>query len=263
MKYCLCVGLHNLFFDIAIVNNRCEIVKKYKCNFDRAKDISRNIYNAYRKYFYKYDLVGVGVGISNNIEYKDDFLYNIKSFNFDRYNLKQSLFKLFKVDICLMEETYLASLSLSYDLRSESLLYLILDNKISNSFVLNNEVIELDDDLNLRLSEELNNKCCKDTFKSYFLTNDLDDDCVGNYFVSNNEICKKIIAKWSKNLDVYLNKLIKEIRVDKIVFGGYLGEYLEYFKEYLLISKNVNCLCINNHREHTLKGVSHLIFKDI
>ena len=52
------------------------------------------------------------------------------------------------------------------------------------------------------------------------------------------------------------------IKVDNIVFAGSLGEYFSYFKEYMNVSKNVNCFFISTHRNKTLIGVSHLIFKD-
>ena len=50
--------------------------------------------------------------------------------------------------------------------------------------------------------------------------------------------------------------------VHDIVFAGYLGEYFKYFDKYLSINKKVRCMGGVNHRELTLIGVSHLIFKD-
>ena len=158
MKYCLAIGLHNWFFDIALVDNNYNIIGKHKCNYDRNKDISSNIYEAYRKYFFGYSVVSVGVGVSNNIEFKDEILYGVKAFDFTRYNLRQSLEKLFKVDIHVVEETYLASLAVYHFNDCKSLLYLVIDNKISNSFVLDGEIIELDDDINFRVNDVLNNK---------------------------------------------------------------------------------------------------------
>ena len=262
MKYCLSVGLHNLFFDIAIVDSNHKIVKKYKCNYDRNKDISNNIYLSYKKNFSKYNIDYIGVGVSNNIEFKDEFIYSVTAFNFNRYDLKQSLYKLFKKEIYVMEETYLASLAASYELDSHSLLYLILDNKISNSFVIDHEIIELEDDVNLRINEDLHAKCCKDSFKAELLANNFDDDYVGGYFISNNCVCNEIVQKWCKNLSVSIEKIIKELPVNDIVFSGYLGEYFSYFNRYLLINKKIRCLGGFNHRRLTLQGVSHLMFKD-
>ena len=137
MKYCLSVGLHNLYFDIAIVSEKHEIINSYRCIYDRSKDISSNIYKAYKKYFNKYSIYGVGVGVSNNIDFKDDMIYSVTAFNFNRYNLKQALVKQFGVEVIIIEETYAASLGVYSNQQSKSLLYVILDNKISNSFVFN------------------------------------------------------------------------------------------------------------------------------
>ena len=154
MKYCLSVGLHNLYFDIAIVNQNHEIVKKYRCLYDRSKDISSNIYKNYKKYFDKYQISAVGVGISNNIEFKDDVIYSVKAFNFNRYNLKQALLKQFKTEVLIIEETYAASLGVYYLNSKQSLLYVILDNKISNSFVIDGEILLLEDDINLSVNKK-------------------------------------------------------------------------------------------------------------
>lgn len=263
MKYCLSVDLHNLFFYIAVVDNTHNIVNKYKCNYNRSKDISSNIHDAYLKHFYKYNIEFVGVGVSNNICFKDDILYSVKSFGFDRYNLKHSLNKLFKVEIIILEETYLASLAVYDEVDSRSLLYLVLDNKISNSLVVDNQILELEEDINLRYNQELNDECCKDSLKAKFLSLGLDDEYIGGYFISNDKVAKSIVIEFAKELNKHLEKIVKEIKVDRIVFAGYIGEYFEYFKEYLNISKKIMCSSISNHKEKTLIGISHLIFKDI
>lgn len=262
MKYCLSVGLHNLFFDIAIVDQNHKIISKHKCGYDRNKDISMNIYLSYKKYFSLYPIKAIGIGISNNISFKDDFLYGVKSFSFNRYNLKHSLSKLFEVDIYIFEETHLAALACSYKLNSDSLLFIIIDSKISNSFVFDKQIVELEEDIDLRLNEDLNANCCKSALKAEFLKNNFDDEYIGEYFLSNNIKCKEIIGNWAKILDKYLNKIIRELPVNKVIFSGYIGEYFEEFKEYLSISNKLDCTSINNHREQTLIGVSHLIFKD-
>lgn len=261
MKYCLSVGLHNLFFDLAIVDNHHTIIGKHKCNYDRSKDIAANIYNAYKKYFSNYKLNFLGVAVSNNIPFKEDILYRVYRFNFNRYNLKQSLEKLFKIEVYINEETYLASLASSYDVEG-SLLYVLIDKKISNSFVVDNELIELEEDIDLRKNENLNSLCSKDVMKTKFLANNYDDDFIGTYFLSNDSKCKDLVKEWANNLDKYLLDIIKELPVNNIVFAGYIGAYYKYYKEYMKIDKNVNCSYVLNHRELALLGVSHLIFKD-
>ena len=91
MKYCLAIGLHNMFFDAAIIDSNHNVVIKRVCKYDRSKDISNNIYLAYNKYFKDYKIEYIGVGISNNIEYRDEIIYNMKSLNITRYNLDKSL----------------------------------------------------------------------------------------------------------------------------------------------------------------------------
>ena len=262
MKYCLSLGLHNLFFDIAIVDQNHKIINKYKCGYDRNKDISMNIYLAYKKYFSLYSIKAIGIGISNNITFKDDFLYGVKSFTFNRYDLKNALSKLFEVDIYIFEETHLAALACSHKLDSNSLLFIIIDTKISNSFVFDKQIVELEEDIDLRLNEDLNTNCCKGALKSEFLRNNFDDEYICEYFLSNNVKCKEIIGNWAKILDKCLGKIVKEFPVNKVIFSGYIGEYFEEFKDYLSITKKFDCSSINNHREQTLIGVSHLIFKD-
>ncbi len=261
MKYCLSVGLHNLFFDIAIVDNKHEIVKKVKCNYDRTKDIARNIHLAYQKHFSNYNVSYLGVGISNNIGFKDDILYKIKSFDLNGYNLKQSLYKLFEKEIYIYDETYLAALSVSYKVEG-SLLYILMDTRISNSFVIEHSLVELEDDIDLSKNEELYLYCRKDAIKARFLENNLDDDYIGTYFFSQSSNCKSIIKDWAQLLNKNVMKTLKNLPVKNIAFAGYLGEFFNSYKDYMSIDKTLNCMCINNHRREVLIGISHLIFKD-
>lgn len=262
MKCCLSVGLHNMFFDIAIVSDKHEILGYKKCDYNKNIDISKNIYNAYQKYFFNYKITSVGVGISNNIAHKDDIVFSMTTFNFNRYNLKKSLEKVFKIDVYLMEETYLASLAIYNKEECKSLLYLVVDNKISNSIVIDNSIIELDQDLDLRQNNEINECCTKDALKAVLLTNSLDDDCLVQYFLSNNNESRKIIINVINKMNKCLEKIVKEIKVEKIVLGGYLGQYFSYFNEYFTVSKKAKCSYIGDHRKQTLLGISHLIFKD-
>lgn len=262
MKYCLSVGLHNLYFDIAVINNNHELIKKYTCMYDRSKDVSSNIYTAYKKYFSQYKIVGIGVGISNNIDFKDGVIYSIKAFNFDRYNLKQSLMKQFKVEVTIIEETYAASLGVYSSLDTQSLLYVIVDNKISNSFVIGGEIILLEEDINLTHNENLNRLCSKDTLKRIFLKHDLDDEYIGGYYISNDETIKNIVKEWASNLNYYVEKIVKTLKVDTVVFAGYMGEYFNYFKQYMNVTNRIECSSTSDHRLHTLIGIAHLIFKD-
>lgn len=251
-----------MFFDIAVIDEKHNILGCKKCEYNKNIDVAKNIYNAYEKYFSKYKIDGVGVGISNNIPHKDDIILSMISFNFNRYNLKKSLEKLFKIDVQLMEETYLASLSIFNSEQTKSLLYVVVDNRISNSIVIDNEIIELDEDIDLRKNNRINECCSKDALKASLLSHSMDDDCIVQYFISNNKESKKIILNIIETLNQCLEKIVKEIKVEKIVLGGYLGQYFAYFSEHFTIGKRVLCGYIGDHRKHTLKGISHLIFKD-
>ena len=262
MKYCLSVSLHNLFYDIAIVNDKHQIVKKMKCKYDLNKDISNNIYLTYKKSFFNYPIEFVGVAISNNISFKDNIIYRIKLFNFNHYDLKLSLNKLFKKEVYINEETQLASLTSAYNLNSDALLYVLLDNRISNSFVICKQIIELDDDINLNKDVILDKVCSKTFLKRALLSAGYDDDFVNGCFYSKNEKCLEIVKKWSEKLDDRISKLVEEINVNEIVFGGYLGQYFDEYKDYLSVSSRFKCYSSINHREETLIGVSNLIFKD-
>ena len=262
MKYCLSIGLHNLFFDIAIVDSNHNLIKSYKCDYDRSKDISNNIFIAYKKYFIDYKIECLGVGVSNNIIFKDDILYSLKAFDLNQYNLKQSLHKLFKVDIYIGKETYLASLATYNTLDKSSLLYIVLDNKISNSFVVEGEIIELEEDIDFLKNRKLNSKCNKDALKAKFLVNNYDDEYIGGYFLSKDKNISLIIDQWAKELNKNVEKIVKEIKVDGIVFAGYLGEYFPYFKDSMNISKKIDCFFISSHNRQSLIGISHLMFKD-
>lgn len=251
-----------MFFDIAVVDENHKFVKKYKVNYDRNKDIASNIYMVYQNKLKEYKINYIGVGISNNIDYKEGFLHKVTSFDFNRYNLKQSLYKLFKMDISIFEETDLAALAIANQINESSLIYLLIDNKLSNSVIIDKKIVELDDDNKLKNNEKVNELCSKDYIKSEMLKSGFDDDYIGAYFFSKNVIHKNIIKKWSENLEKFLMNIIKNYPVNKIVFAGYLGEYLEYFKKYLKCNSASECVCISNHRDATLLGVSHLIFKD-
>ena len=102
----------------------------------------------------------------------------------------------------------------------------------------------------------------EDTFKRECLSNDLDDEYVPMYLFSTNKTCKKIVEKWCKILSEEINRVIKELPVEEIAFSGYMGEYYEDFKEYMNLPKKIKCEASNKHRENTLRGVSHLMFKD-
>ena len=261
MKYCLAIGLHNMFFDAAIIDSNHNVVIKRVCKYDRSKDISNNIYLAYNKYFKDYKIEYIGVGISNNIEYRDEIIYNMKSLNITRYNLDKSLSKVFKQKVYVVDETHLAALTNAYRHNSNSLLYLLIDNKISNSFIVDYNVVELEEDIDLKASKNIH-LCDKTAFKSECLNNDLDDEYVSGYFLSNNETCKSIVKNWCELLNKEINKIIKVLPVSKIVFSGYLGEYYKDFAKYMSINKNIECYATSRHRENTLVGVSHLMFKD-
>ena len=250
-----------MFFDIAIVNSNHQIEKKKVCKYEIHMDIASNIYSAYKELFNEYKIEYVGVGVSNNIEYKDDIIYSIKSMRINRYNLKTSLYKLFKKDICILNETDLAAISYSVDNNSNALLYVLVDSKISNSFVVDSDVIYLEDDINLSKSDKAD-LYSEDTFKRECLNNDLDDEYVPMYLFSTNKTCKKIVEKWCKILSEEINRVIKELPVEEIAFSGYMGEYYEDFKEYMNLPKKIKCGASNKHRENTLRGVSHLMFKD-
>ena len=262
MKYCLSIGLHNLYFDIAIINNKHEMIGKKRCLYDRSKDISNNIYSAYKKNFNKYHINGVGVALSNNINFKDDVLYSIKAFNLNRYDLKKALVKQFKVEVFMIEETYAASLGVYSSLECKSLLYVIVDNRISNSFVVDGELLMLEDDINLAIDENLNRKCGKDNLKKIFLSKGFDDEYIGGYCISKDPSVNKIIQEWAKELNSNLEKVVKTLKVEKIVFAGYMGEYFKYYSGNMNIVNKITCSCINNHSIQALIGISHLIFKD-
>ena len=262
MKYCLSIGLHNLYFDIAIVDENNTIMGKNRVLYDRSKDVSNNIKNAYLKYFSKYKLYGIGVAISSNISYKDDVIYSLKALNIDRYNLKQAMEKIFKINVLLVEERYAASIGVYNELDVYSLAYVILDNKISNSVVVDGEVVLLDNEFDLLKNKKLNQICGKNNLKTVFLQNNLDDEYIGGYFLSNNSVAKGIIMKWAKELNKHLNKLFNSLRIEKVVFAGNLGVYYPYFKDYLKLNNFMKCDYISDHNDKTIKGVSHLIFKD-
>lgn len=262
MRYCLSIGLHNLYFDIAIVDENHNIVVKNRILYDRSKDVSNNIFNAYQKHFKKYKLEGIGISVSSNIEYKDDVIYKIKALNVNRYNLKQAMKKAFKMDVLIIEERYAASIGAYKGLDAYSLMYVILDNKICNSIVVDGEILLLDEDIDLLKNKILNDLCSKNTLKSLFLEHNLDDEYVGGYFLSNNSDVKKIINNWAKDLNKYLMELLKSLKVEQLMFAGNLGVYYPYFKEYLTVDKYVRCDCVNDHIGNTIIGISHLIFKD-
>lgn len=262
MEYCLSVGLHNLFYDLAIVNSNHEIVLKHRCVYDLNKDISNNIFSAYKKYFSDFQIEYVGVGVSNNIEFKDNILYKMKLFNFNRYDLKQSLNKIFKKDVYILEETYLASLSVAFKLDSKSLLYLVLDNRISNSFVVSKEIVELEDDINLNKNIDLDRVCSKTFLRRALLNAGYDDDFISGCFFSINPKCLEITKNWANTLEKHIKKITRELKVDDIVFAGYLGDYFEEYKKYMNFKEDVTCHSLFHHRDETLIGVSHLIFKD-
>lgn len=250
-----------MFFDIAIVDSNHQIVKKKVCKYKVHMDIANNIYSAYKELFGSYKIEYVGVGVSNNIDFKDDIIHSIKSMKINRYNLRLSLYKLFKIDIFILTETDLAAITYSVDNNSKALLYVLIDSKVSNSFIVSNSIVSLDDDINLSKSDKVD-LYSEDTFKKECLNNDLDDEYVPMYLFSTNKTCKKIVEKWCKILSEEINRVIKELPVEEITFSGYMGEYFEDFKEYVNLPKKIKCGASNKHRENTLRGVSHLMFKD-
>ena len=259
MKFCLAIGLHHSYFDIAIIDSNHEIVEKRVCKYNKNMDVSNSIYSYYKLYFGNYKIAYVGVGVSNNIEFKDDIVYNLQGAS--RYNITKSLYKLFKKDVYVLDETMLAGLAMAYKLNSKSLIYLIVDNKVSNSFIFDKNVVVLDDDIDIRKGKNID-KCNKSAFKKECLKKDLDDEFVGIYFFSNNEIAKGIVNSWCKNLSEEIKRVTSTLKVNDIVFAGYLGQYYEDFRKYLKLPKNVNCVSTKDNRENTLLGISHLIYKD-
>ena len=122
--------------------------------------------------------------------------------------MKNSLNKLFKVEVLILEETYFASMAVYDETDCKKLLYLVIDNKISNSFVINNQIIELEEDIDLRRNLELNSKCSKDSLKAKLLSLGFDDEYVGGYFISNDKIAKSIVCDFAKDLNKQLEKIL-------------------------------------------------------
>ena len=259
MKYCLAIGLHHSYFDLAIVDENHTIVNKKVCKYNKNMDVSNSIYSYYKLYFSEYRISYVGVGVSNNIEFNDDIIYNLNGAS--RYNITKSLYKLFKKEIYVLDETQLAGLAMAYKLDSDSLLYLIVDNTVSNSFIIGKNIVVLEDDINIKCGNNID-KCKKDSFKLECLKRDLDDEIIGLYFFSENDKSKEVVSDWCNCLSKEIKRILNVLNVNDVVFAGYLGQYYKDFEKYLKLPKNVNCFVTNSNRENTLVGISHLINKD-
>ena len=259
MKYCLAVGIHTFYFDLAIVDSNHQIVGKKVCKYNKSMDIANTIYSSYKMYFKEYKISYVGVGVVNTITFKDNIIYNLNGVS--RYNITSSLNKLFKKDVYVLEDSQLAGLAMSYRLASKSLLYLILDHHITNSYIIDHDIVVIEDDINILKGNNID--CCKKEYlKSQLLKNGLDDEIVGIYFYSSNEKVKEIFNEWGKNLSSEISRIFKVLNVKDIAFAGYMGQYYDDFKDCLKLPKNVNCFPVKDNRENVLIGVSHLIFKD-
>ena len=259
MKYCLSVLLNKSNFDLAIVSEKHNIVKKRVCEYNKHTDVASSIFAAYSKEFKDYKVSYIGIGIANNIEFNGEVIYDLQGAG--RYNVVTALNKLFKKDVYVLDDASLAGLTLSYKEESRSLLYLIFDSKVSNSFIIDNEIVALEDDINIKKSIN-SDKLVRSYIRKECVKRGLDDEFVCAYFFSNNESSKEVIYNWCKLVSEEISRLTKVLKVNDIAFSGYLGSYYDDFKDYLKIGKNIKCHAINNHKENTLIGVSHLMFKD-
>lgn len=280
MKYAIVVDMGATNLRISIVNSNHEVEKKIKCRMDKNKDIAFNIYSEYKKLNCDYELVGVVVAVAGSINFKNNIIRDLPGLKVKEYDLKNALYKLFKLPITIINDASLAALG-EFSMRNEEKVfqYITISSGIGGGLVYQGKLFEGNNgfeqeigriDVKGRHFEDL---CSGNALKNRLLKENIDEEYPSTALMSQKEDYVNVVNEWLNDLSVGISSIIKVINPSMIVFGGGLGSYLDYFKKGLVdrLKNDLPFDIVDDLKfeksyygdDSALIGGSYLIFQDI
>lgn len=280
MEYALVVDLGATNLRIALVNSDHKIIKKIKTNTDKSMDIAFKIYTEYKNLNVNYKLQGVAVAVAGSINFKDNIIRDLPNLKVKEYDLKSALFKLFDVPIIIINDASLAALG-EYSLHKgeEIFQYITVSTGIGGALIYKGNLFEGNNGFEQEIGRMIikdNLKfemlCSGNALKNRLLKENIDEEYASNALLSAKQNYQKVVDEWLDDLSIGIGNIVKIINPSMIVFGGGLGNYVDYFKKGLLerLSKElpfdiVNDLKIERAKyddDSAIVGGSYLIFQD-
>lgn len=279
MRYGLVVDLGATNLRVAIVNDKCEIVKKVKSHTDNTKDIAFNIYTEYKKIDDNYKIEAVVVAVAGSVDFKNDTIRDLPNLGIKEYDLHKALVKMFNVPIKIINDASLAGLGEYLNYKEESVFqYITISSGIGGGLIYHGKLFEGSNGFEQEIGridvrgEKFESLCSGNALKNRLLANNIDEEYPSSALLSKKENYQKVVNEWLDDLSIGIENIIKIINPGTIVFGGGLGVYIDYYKNGLLERlKNklpvdiVNDLKIFKSKfgdDGALIGGAHLIFQD-
>lgn len=279
MKYALVVDLGATNLRIALVNDEHKILKKVKCLMDKSKDIAFTIYTEYKKMNLDLLIEGVAVGVAGSIDFKNNTIRDLPNLKIKEYDLYDALYKLFKVDIRIINDASLAALG-EYSLHKEEKVfqYITISSGIGGGLIYNGELFLGNNGFEQEIGridvrgEKFEALCSGNALKNRLLKENIDEEYPSSALISKNPKYQKVIDGWLDDLSIGISSIIKVINPGMIVFGGGVGTYIEHFKNGLLekLQNKLPLDVVNDLKiekagygdDSGIIGGSYLIFQD-
>lgn len=279
MRYGIVVDLGATNLRVAIVNDKCEIIAKSKCNMDSTKDIAFNIYNEYKKIANNYKIEGMVVAVAGSIDFKNNIIRDLPNLKIKEYDLHSALTKLFNISVKIINDASLAGLGEYLNHREEKVFqYITISSGIGGGLIYQGKLFEGNNGFEQEIGrievhgDKFENLCSGNALKNRLLANNIDEEYPSSALLSKKENYQKVVNEWLDDLSVGIASIIKVVNPGTIVFGGGLGVYVDYYKNGLLSRLRnylptdvVNDLKIFKSKfgdDSALIGGAHLIFQD-
>lgn len=279
MKYGLVIDLGATNLRVALVNDKHEIVEKSKVSVSDSKNLAKTIYYEYQKFKNQVEIEKVVVGIAGSIDFKNNTIRDLPNLKLKDYNLKETLFNLFNVEIVIVNDASLSAIGESSKHKGERVFqYITISSGIGGALIIDKKLFEGNNGFEQEIgrmivnNDEFEQLCSGNALKNRLLKAGIDEEYPSSALISQNDKYKKVVEEWENDLAIGVSNIIKIVNPSMIVFGGGLGVYVKYFKKDLctkmlnyLPNDIVNDLKIEESYykdDSGLVGGSYLIFQD-
>lgn len=279
MKYGLVIDLGATNLRIALVNEEHEILSRTKVSTDKNIDIAFQIFSEYKKMEWGCSIEKIVVGIPGSIDFKNNIIRDLPNLKIKEYDLKSALVKLFDTEVELINDASLAALG-EFSLHKEEKVfqYITISSGIGGGLIYKGKLFEGNNGFEQEIGrinvngEKFESLCSGNALKNRLLKAGIDEEYASSALMSTKEEYQKVVGSWLDDLSVGICDLIKVINPSMIVFGGGLGNFIEYYKKGLIDRLKdklpfdvVDDLKIEKAQyddDSALVGGSHLIFQD-
>ena len=279
MRYGLVVDLGATNLRVAVVNSDYKIEKKIKCNVDKSKDIAFTIFTEYKKLNLAYKLEAIVVGVAGSIDFKNKIIRDLPNLKIKEYDLYTALYKLFNVEIKIVNDASLAALGEYLNYKGEKVFqYITISSGIGGGLIYNGKLFEGNNGFEQEIGridvngESFESLCSGNALKNRLLKENIDEEYASSALMSKKSNYKKVVNEWLDDLSIGIASIVKVVNPGIIVIGGGLGTYLDYFKAGLVerlndklpkdVVSDLNIFKAKYGDDSALMGGCSLIFQD-